>query len=114
VRTVGFVTAGVGLAIVGGGVVTGIMAKSKENDVDEKCQATPDHCDPALKPTLDSAASLAKVTNVLLIGGGVVTLVGVGMAIFGGKSSAQTARANVTFVPVLGSNTGGVVATGSF
>lgn len=113
-RTIGFVTGGVGLALLGSGAVTGIMAKSKESDVDKKCQATPDNCDPSVKPTLDSAASLAKVTNVLLISGAVVTLTGVGLVVFGGKSSAQTARANVTFVPVFAGNSGGLVAAGSF
>lgn len=113
-RTVGFITGGVGLALVGGGIITGLIAKSKEREVDRKCQATPENCDPAVKSTLDSAVSLAKVTNVLLIGGGVVTLAGVGMAVFGGKSSVQTGQTKITFAPVLTGSTGGVIAVGSF
>ncbi|MGC4087235.1 MAG: hypothetical protein QM756_04885 [Polyangiaceae bacterium] len=113
-RTAGFVTGGVGLAIVASGVVTGLMAKSKEREVDDKCAATPDGCDPSLKSTLHSAANLAKVTNVLLIGGGVVTLAGIGMIAFGGKTSTQVGAARVTLVPVVAGNAGGLFATGSF
>lgn len=113
-RTVGFITGGVGLALVGAGAVTGLMAKSKEKEVDEACAPTPNNCDPSNQSKLKSASSLATTSTVLFISGGVATLAGVGMVIFGGKSSTQVGGAQVTFVPVVADNGGGLFASGTF
>ncbi len=49
VRTVGFVTAGVGLLALGGGVVTGVMSKSKESNAKSKCDDS-HQCYPEAQP----------------------------------------------------------------
>jgi hypothetical protein len=109
----GFVTAGVGVLALGGGVVTGLMAKSKESDATGACDANK-VCPTAAESSFDDAASLARTTNILLIGGGVLTAAGLGMVVFGRPSSEAPKAARVTLVPVLSSNAGGVFASGRF
>lgn len=117
-RTVGFVTAGVGAAALIGGVVTGLMAKGKESEALDQCEGN--SCAPAAEDSFDSAASLATVTNVLLIGGGVLAAAGVGLIVFGGSGSAEQAPQAATVAPRLvlspavGPGMSGVWATGAF
>jgi hypothetical protein len=116
-RTVGFVTAGVGVLALGGGVVTGLMSNGKESDARDKCRETggTTYCPQSVKEDFDSASSLAGVTNVLLISGGVLTAAGVGMIIFGGpKTEAAPAAAHLELTPVLSPGLSGFVAAGSF
>lgn len=57
--------------LVGGGVVTGLMAKGKESDLEDACAGmTP--CAATNRSLADDADTLALVTNVLWIGGAVV------------------------------------------
>jgi hypothetical protein len=117
-RTVGFITAGVGGAAVIGGVITGLMAKGAESEALDQCNG--DNCDPDAEESFDSAASLATVTNVLLIGGGVLAAAGVGLIVFGGGSSAEqapnaaTAAPRLVLSPAVGPGMSGVWATGRF
>jgi hypothetical protein len=115
-RTAGFVTAGVGLLVLGGAGVTGLMAKNKESSAKSQCSA--DHvCDPALQSEFDKAGDLAHVSNYLLVGGGVVTVVGVTMIALGfhgsGSKSSQSARA-IRLLPLLSPSQGGLIAEGQF
>jgi hypothetical protein len=109
----GFVTAGVGVLALGGGVVTGLMAKGKESDATGACNADK-VCPTAAESSFDDAASLARMTNILLIGGGVLGAAGLGMIVFGRPSSEAPQAARVTLVPVLSSGAGGVFASGRF
>jgi hypothetical protein len=114
-RTVGFVTAGVGGAALIGGVVTGIMAKGKSSDATKQCANKV--CPTAAAKDFDSASSLATVTDVLLIGGAVLAAAGVTLVIVGGHGGAPAQRANVPrfeLTPVVASNGGGLLARGSF
>jgi hypothetical protein len=117
-RTVGFVTAGVGGAALIGGVITGLMAKGKESEALDQCEGN--DCEPEAEESFDSAASLATVTNVLLIGGGVLAAAGVGLIVFGGSSGAEqaphaaTAAPRLVLSPAVGPGMSGVWATGRF
>jgi hypothetical protein len=116
-RTVGFITAGVGGAAVIGGVITGLMAKGKESEALDQCSGN--NCEPAAEESFDSAASLATVTNVLLIGGGVLAAAGVGLIVFGGSGAEQapksaTAAPRLVLSPAVGPGMSGVWATGRF
>jgi len=117
-RTVGFVTAGVGGAALIGGVITGLMAKGKESEALDQCEGN--NCAPAAEESFDSASSLATVTNVLLIGGGVLAAAGVGLIVFGGSGSAEqapqaaTAAPRLVLSPAVSPGMSGVWATGSF
>jgi hypothetical protein len=117
-RTVGFITAGVGAAALIGGVVTGIMAKGKESDATDQCSADK-VCPTAAEADFDSASSLATTSTVLYIGGGVLAAAGVGMIVFGGgggkESAPAAARApRLELSPYVGATGAGVFARGSF
>jgi hypothetical protein len=116
-RIVGFVTTGVGLALLGGGLVVGGKVSSKEDEADKLCDTPNMVCDPRAEGLYDDAESLAKTANALFISGGVVTAVGLGLVIFGGPSSSKSAQASAKpfrVTPVLGGGVGGLIASGSF
>jgi hypothetical protein len=66
--------------------VTGIVALGKTHDIEAKCPN--DTCPKSfdLDGERSSAKTFVRVTDVLLIGGGVVTLGGLGWLLFGGSS----------------------------
>ncbi|HVR19223.1 MAG TPA: hypothetical protein VMS65_06000 [Polyangiaceae bacterium] len=115
-RTVGFVALGVGGAALIGGVVTGFMAKGKEDDATSQCVGKV--CPSAAEKDFDSASSLAGVSTALYIGGGVLAAAGVGLVVFGGggkESPPATARApKLELSPYLGPTGAGVFASGAF
>ncbi|HVJ15254.1 MAG TPA: hypothetical protein VM686_07430 [Polyangiaceae bacterium] len=116
-RTIGFVTAGVGVLALGGGVVTGLMTNGKENDARDQCRDAPGgmECPASVEADFDSAKSLAGVTNVLLIGGGVLTAAGVGMIIFGGPTAEKPQpAARLKLTPILSPQASGLFASGTF
>jgi len=119
-RTVGFITAGVGVAAVIGGVITGVMANSAEDDALGKCNAQ-NVCQTSAEADFDSAESLAMITNVLLIGGGVLTATGVTLIIVGGGKSGEKKAAfaappppRLQLTPMVTAGGGGIMASGSF
>lgn len=117
--TVGFVAAGVGVAALGGGIVTGLMAKSKEKSAQGKCDAATRNCTPesGAEALFDEADTLAKTSTVLFIGGGVLAAGGIALVIVGyGSSSSgeQHAARQLQLVPVITGNSGGLFATGTF
>lgn len=112
---------GVGVASVGGlaligGVVTGLLAKSGESDALDPCRGT--ICPEESEGKLEDAATMAMMSNILFIGGGVLAASGVTLILVGGKSdepessSASTARLQISPAPVWGG--GGIFATGNF
>ncbi|MEO6598234.1 MAG: hypothetical protein ABIQ16_00060, partial [Polyangiaceae bacterium] len=115
IRTAGFVTAGVGVAAVVGGVVVGLMAKGKESDAKNMCRGL--ICPTNAESKFDSASSLATVSNILIIGGGVLAAGGAGMIIFGGPKSAEapkSALVTLRLVPAFGRDGGALWAAGAF
>jgi hypothetical protein len=116
-RLVGFIAAGVGGAALVGGIVTGLMANSKDKKATEACDANK-VCPTSAGADFDSAKSLATVTNVLFIGGGVLAAAGVGLIIVGGKSSGENPKPasapRLRLTPVAGADGAGLFATGSF
>jgi hypothetical protein len=113
-RSAGFVTAGVGVAALVGGVVTGLMTKSKEADAKKLCIDTT--CPESASSKFDSASSMATVTNILLIGGGALTAAGLGMIVFGGPKAEpeKTARVTLRMLPAVGRDGAALWAAGSF
>lgn len=118
-RTVGYVTAGVGVAALIGGVITGVMANSAEDDALGKCNAQ-NVCQTSAEDDFDSAESMAMITNVLLIGGGVLAATGVTLIIVGGGKSSEKAAslspppARLQLTPMVTAGGGGLFASGSF
>jgi len=113
VRTIGFVTAGVGVAALAGGVVVGLMAKGKESDAQGMCRDT--LCPASAESKFDSAKSMATLSNVFVIGGGALTAAGIGMIVFGGhESEPKSAAVRLRVLPTLSRDAAALWATGSF
>lgn len=80
-----WIVMGIGGAMVVGGTVTGLVALDKTHGIESKCpnDVCPKGFD--LDRERTSAKTFVRVTDVLLIGGGVVTLGGLGWLLFGGE-----------------------------
>lgn len=95
-----WIVMGVGGAMLIGGTITGIVALDKTNTIEAKC--TDDVCPRTfdLDGERSSAKTFVRVTDVLLIGGGVVTAAGLGWLLFGGDKHESdpkpSARARAT------------------
>ena len=114
IRTAGFVTAGVGVAALAGGVVVGLLAKGKESDAQSMCRGTV--CPESAESKFDSAKSLATLSNVFIIGGSALSVAGIGMVVLGGHKSepSKSAALTVRVLPVLARDSAGLFASGSF
>jgi hypothetical protein len=114
VRSAGFVTVGVGVAALAGGIVVGLMAKGKESDAKDSCRGT--LCLTSSESKFDSAKSLSIVANIMIIGGGVLTAGGVGVIILGGPKgeAPKSARVTLRLLPAVAPNGGALWAAGSF
>jgi hypothetical protein len=111
-RTVGFVTAGVGGAALIGGVVTALMKKKTEDDARKQCVG--DVCAEAAQAKFDKAEKFATMTNILLIGGGVLAATGVTLIVVGGSQSSSPSSARLSLSPAVGLGEAGVIAQGAF
>jgi hypothetical protein len=80
-----WIVMGIGGAMLVGGAITGIVALDKTNTIESKCSN--DVCPRSfdLDGERSSARTFVRVTDVLLIGGSVVTLGGLGWFLFGGN-----------------------------
>lgn len=112
VRTAGFITGGVGVAALIGGIVTGVMTTQKENDARAQCVGS--ICAEAAQDDFQAAADLAMVTNILLIGGGVLTATGVTLVIVGGKKQSRETARQVLVQPHVSPFFAGLSAHGTF
>lgn len=95
---------------LGGGLVTGMMAKSKEDSAKEGCIGT--ICPTAGNSSKDSAESLAGTANILFIAGGVLAATGITLILVGGDSEEETATLQLAPSPTPGG--GGLFAWGTF
>ena len=112
-RTVGFVSAGVGVAALAGGVVTGLIAKGNETDAREFCQG--DVCEEQARDKFDSAQSMATLTNILLVSGAVFTATGVTLILVGGPSQeSPKPAARLELKPAVAPGGMGFFAQGRF
>jgi tetratricopeptide (TPR) repeat protein len=81
-----------GVALIGTGLATGIAAAAKAKRLDEEC--TDKQCDPSLQSVKHSAEALARLTDVLWVGG--LALMGTGLTLYlidTGSSSGTTVQA---------------------
>jgi hypothetical protein len=97
-RTAGYVVAGVGVVGLGVFAVTGSMARSKYNQLEDECGSK--RCtDPKYADTVDSGKQLTTIANVGLAVGSVGLLAGGAMILFGGPSAEKTGTAFVSATP---------------
>ena len=89
-----WIVMGIGGAMLVGGAVTGIVALGKTQDIEDKCPA--DVCPKSfdLDSERSSAKTFVRITDVLLIGGGVVTLGGLTWLLIdrGGRGEKEPAK----------------------
>jgi hypothetical protein len=126
-RLVGIGTAGVGGALLIGGVITGVLGKGKLDDLKAGC--INNQCARDKKSEADSVESLQTTTNVLLVAGGVLAAAGITMIVVGkqespgasssgspGSSSRPRLARPPSFAlsPSIGPGGAGLWATGSF
>ncbi|MFZ5895483.1 MAG: hypothetical protein ACOY0T_30785 [Myxococcota bacterium] len=115
-RTVGFITVGAGVVAAGVGGVLALMAKGHESTALERCDAQM-VCQSNARPEFDTAVSQMRTANILLVSGAALAAVGVGLVVFGVGSSEANASANaaaIQLTPLLGTSSGGVLASGRF
>lgn len=105
-RTAGLVVAGAGGVMLVAGAVTGLMSKSALSTARDQCRGS--KCPESSRSDFDRAKSLATITNVLFVGGGVAAAAGVTLFVVSPPKGA--AGPAVGLSPAAG----GVIAHGSF
>lgn len=110
-RLAGYGAASVGVLALGGGVVTGLLAKSSESKAKEDCLGK--ICPSSGEAKKNSAESLALTANVLFIAGGVLAATGVTLVVLGSAEPSNDS-ARLEFTPGIGPQGGAVFATGRF
>lgn len=110
VRTAGYVTAGVGGALLIGGVITGVLGKSQLSKLQDSC--VNNACPASKKSEADSIETKQTLTNVFLIGGGVLAATGVTLIVLGKPKQENTATLHVS--PSVAPGLAGVFAGGTF
>jgi hypothetical protein len=93
-KTGGLVTGGVGVAMLGAGVVVGLVAKGDYDSVEGECDAS-NACTPGAAATRDDARGLAGVGTVFFIGGAVLAAAGVTVFLLAPDESSETAALRV-------------------
>jgi hypothetical protein len=85
----GLIVTGIGVAALGVGAVTGLVAMSETSDIESRCDGT--SCDPRDADKVDSVRSLAAVSTVGFVAGGILTAGGVVLLIALGPGDAEDA-----------------------
>lgn len=111
-QTIGFISGGVGLAALAGGVVTGILAKDAERRAQDQCIGFV--CPETTRADFDSAQSTALLSNVLFIAGGVLAATGITLVIVGSGHSESRSTARWSITPQVGFEKLGLSAQGRF
>ncbi|MBN2340653.1 MAG: tetratricopeptide repeat protein [Deltaproteobacteria bacterium] len=102
-KLAGWIVTGVGAgALIAGGILGGVALK-ENSDLKEFCGNDP--C-PEKKDEVASNQTMANVSTVLFVGGGVVAATGVVLLILGTKKEKQTAK-NTTIYPTISRDTVG-------
>jgi len=101
-----WIAIGTGGALLVAGTITGVIALGKSSDIKNKCPN--DVCPRSfnLDDERSSAKTFVRVTDVLLITGGVVTLGGVGWLLFAGGDSKAEKKAGLATTVARGTSFG--------
>lgn len=98
-RTVGLVTAGVGIVAIGVGAYFGVRTYSLWKDVLDRCDPTA--CDAQGKQSGDDARTAGTISTVGFVAGGLLTAGGIVMFIVAPKSSSPSVEAKSRVYPML-------------
>ncbi|MBN2525176.1 MAG: hypothetical protein JXR76_02200 [Deltaproteobacteria bacterium] len=111
-KPAGIATIGVGAALLVGGIITGRLAISKSNKLEDRCGDDKDHCDPDNEHLKTEADKLEKVNLILFATGAAVTATGIMLAVIGHKKNKSNERINTA--PVIGKNMMGLTLQARF
>lgn len=117
VERVGPWLVGVGGVAVLAGVGTGFAAKAREDDARSQCRHGTGgraECPESTRADFDAARGFASATNVLLIGGGLLSIAGLGFLIVAADAHGPASGAKVELTPALGLDGPSLALTGAF
>ncbi|MBN2802816.1 MAG: tetratricopeptide repeat protein [Deltaproteobacteria bacterium] len=106
----GWITTGIGAAILIGGGVAGIIAFSKNSALKDSKECNSTACGESEYSTLDARDTAATISTVLMSTGGAVAIAGVLMIILGEKKRNE----KITVQPVIQNHLTGAMITGRF
>jgi hypothetical protein len=100
VSTAWWIVAGAGVVVAGSGVVALVLAKGKQDEVDQAPTATPEDFD-RLVELEDEGEQLTRIGNGLLIGGGAALALGGAFILYQGLSDGgDQARPSASLSPM--------------
>lgn len=115
-KTAAITATGVGSAALVAGAVTGLLVLAREDDARAQCRTRSTggtECPESARRDFDAARSFATATNVLLVSGGVLAVVGLGTLLL--TSEHRVARAEpLQVLPAISMRSTGLQLTGSF
>jgi hypothetical protein len=111
-QMIGYASLGVGVLSAGAGIVTGVMAKSKEKQAKENC--VDGTCPASDLSKRDAAQGLATATNVLFIAGGVLAATGVTLVIVGKPKKTESAHRRLELSPGVEWGGGSLLLSGTY
>jgi hypothetical protein len=110
-KTVGWLTLGLGGGALVGGVITGAMALSKNSEIEDACGGTV--CPPGEDSSLeDDRDRMALMTDILLPVGSVLAATGITLLIINSVKEKESSSAKLQ--PVVGPGVAGLTLQGSF
>jgi hypothetical protein len=113
-RTIGIAVTAVGGAILVGGAVFGVIAKSRNDDAKDICGGDIDSCDPArladAQDKVDAARKAGNLSTIGFIAGGAAVVTGVVLFVTAPKSTKR----HVSIAPTVHPDGAGVVISGGF
>lgn len=92
-KVAGFVTAGVGAALLISGTITGIAAVGASRDIDADCKNRV--CEPDMHETVDKKDALALTTDILIPAGVVATTLGAVFLVIAKKRQKELANVSL-------------------
>lgn len=111
-QVIGYASLGVGVLSAGAGIVTGVMAQSKEKQAKENC--VDGTCPAGDLSKKNAAQSLATVTNVLFITGGVLAATGITLVIVGKPKKTEIAQPRWELTPGVEWGGGSLLLSGTY
>ena len=112
----GWITVGVGGAVLAGGVVTGAMALSKNKEIEDACGGTT--CPPGEDPSLEKDRDkMALITDILIPAGAVIAATGITLLIIHGvrkKEAGDASEVSARLQPIAAPGFAGFSLNGEF
>jgi len=114
-RTLGFVTVGIGVAAIGAGTVLGVMTLGDASDAEKDPKLCPDkRCTPAGVDKIDGAKTKALISTIGLGVGVAAVGAGIAMIVVSGKQAPAASSGRARLIPTAGREGAGLQLVGAF